>query len=66
MKVVVRDGDVERAIKSLRRKLMKEGVIRDMKRLSHYEKPSDLKRRRQAEAVRRARRTERRRIEADA
>lgn len=66
MKVVVRDGEIEKALKVLRRKLVREGVMRDMKRRNHYEKPSEVRRRKHAEAVGRARRAARKLAERDA
>jgi small subunit ribosomal protein S21 len=36
--------------------ILKEGLLKDLKRREHYEKPGDRKRRKQREAVRRRRR----------
>jgi small subunit ribosomal protein S21 len=39
--VMVRDNNVEQALRVLKRKLQREGVFREMKRRRFYEKPSD-------------------------
>ena len=55
MQVIVRDNNVDQALKALKKKLQREGVFREMKLRDHYEKPSVKKAREKAEAVRRAR-----------
>jgi small subunit ribosomal protein S21 len=44
---VRQDESLERALKRFKRKLEREGVLKDLKAKKHYEKPSE-KRRRQA------------------
>ena len=39
MQVVVRDNNVDQALKALKKKLQREGVFREMKIRRHYEKP---------------------------
>lgn len=56
MQVQVVDNNVEKAIKVLKRKLVKEGVFRQLKDKRWHEKPSDLKRRKERQAARRLRR----------
>ena len=41
MQVVVRDNNVDQALKALKKKLQREGVFREMKIRRHYEKPSE-------------------------
>ncbi len=41
MQVIVRDNNVEQALKALKKKLQREGVFREMKLRRHYEKPSE-------------------------
>ncbi len=65
MRVVVRDNNVEKALKSLKRKLQQEGVVRDMKRHAFFEKPSERRVREEREAVRRERKRQAKRIERD-
>ena len=55
MQVIVRDNNVEQALRALKKKLQREGVFREMKLKQHFEKPSVKKARERAEAVRRAR-----------
>ena len=55
MQVIVRDNNVEQAIRVLKKKLQREGVFREMKLRQHYEKPSQKKAREKSEAIRRAR-----------
>lgn len=55
MQVFVRENNVEQAIKALKKKLQREGVFREMKRRSFYEKPSERRVREKAEGIRRAR-----------
>ena len=65
VQVVVRDNNVDQALKALKKKLQREGVFREMKLRRHYEKPSERRAREAAEAVRRARKVERKRIERE-
>ncbi len=55
MQVIVRDNNVDQALKALKKKMQREGVFREMKLRDHYEKPSERKARQRAEALRRAR-----------
>lgn len=55
MQVLVRDNNVEQALKVLKKKMQREGLFREMKMRSAYEKPSEKRVREQAEAVRRSR-----------
>jgi small subunit ribosomal protein S21 len=58
--VEVSDGNIEKAIKTLKRMLQREGVLKEIKRRSFYEKPSERERRKQREARKRRLRAERR------
>ena len=55
MQVFVRDNSVDQALRILKKKMQREGVFREMKRASFYEKPSERAAREKSEAVRRAR-----------
>jgi len=55
MQVLVRDNNVEQALRVLKKKLQREGVFREMKQRRSYEKPSERKAREKSEAIRRAR-----------
>lgn len=59
MQVLVRDNNVEQAIRVLKKKMQREGVFREMKARRSYEKPSEKRNREEAEAVRRARKAAR-------
>ncbi len=45
-------GDLEYAIRMLKKKLQIDGIKRELKRREYYEKPSAKKRRKKAEALR--------------
>lgn len=55
MQVLVRDNNVDQALRVLKKKLQREGVFREMKRRRFYEKPSERTTREKSEAKRRAR-----------
>ena len=59
MQVVVRDNNVEQALRALKKKLQREGVFREMKLRNYFEKPSEKRAREKAEAVRRSRKLSR-------
>ena len=59
MQVLVRDNNVDQALRFLKKKLQREGVFREMRLRKAYEKPSERRIREQAEAVRRARKAAR-------
>src|SRR3954463_8872384 len=65
VKVLVRDNNVDQALKALKKKMQREGIFREMKLRRHYEKPSERRAREAAEAVRRARKLERKRLERE-
>ena len=65
MQVFVKDNDVNSALRVLKKKMQREGVFREMKLRRHYEKPSERRAREAAEAVRRARKMERKRLERE-
>src|SRR4051812_20634371 len=59
VQVLVRDNNVDQALRVLKKKMQREGVFREMKARKAYEKPSERKVREKAEAVRRARKAAR-------
>jgi small subunit ribosomal protein S21 len=63
--VLVRDNNVEQALKALKKKMQREGIFREMKMRRHYEKPSEKRAREKAEAVRRARKLARKKAMRD-
>ena len=65
VQVLVRDNNVEQALKVLKKKMQREGVFREMKLRSHYEKPSERRVREKAEAIRRARKLARKKLQRE-
>jgi small subunit ribosomal protein S21 len=65
VQVLVRDNNVDQALKVLKKKMQREGVFREMKLRGHYEKPSERKAREKAEAVRRARKLARKKLQRE-
>jgi len=65
MQVSVRDNNVDQALRALKKKLQREGVFREMKLRQHYEKPSIKRAREKAEAVRRARKLARKKLQRE-
>lgn len=59
MQVIVRDNNVDQALRVLKKKLQREGLFREMKRRRAYEKPSEKKAREKGEAIRRGRKAAR-------
>ena len=54
--VVVDDRGIEAALRIFKRLIMKEGLLKDIKRHAYFEKPGERKRRKTREAIRRRRR----------
>jgi small subunit ribosomal protein S21 len=65
VQVIVRDNNIDQALKVLKKKMQREGIFREMKLRGHYEKPSERRAREQAEAVRRARKLARKRLQRE-
>lgn len=65
VQVLVRDNNVDQALRALKKKLQREGVFREMKIRRNYEKPSERRAREKAEAVRRHRKLLRKRLERE-
>lgn len=65
MQVIVRDNNVDQALRVLKKKMQREGVFREMKLRRHYEKPSEKKARQKAEAIRRNRKLARKKVDRD-
>jgi small subunit ribosomal protein S21 len=65
LQVLVRDNNVDQALKALKKKMQREGIFREMKLRGHYEKPSEKRAREKAEAVRRARKLARKKMQRE-
>ena len=59
MQVQVRDNNVDQALRVLKKRLQREGVFREMKLRKYFEKPSEARVRKKAEAIRRNRKAAR-------
>jgi small subunit ribosomal protein S21 len=65
VQVLVRDNNVDQALKVLKKKMQREGVFREMKLRRQYEKPSEKRVRERAEAIRRARKLARKKLQRE-
>jgi small subunit ribosomal protein S21 len=65
LQIFVRDNNIEQAIKALKKKMQREGIFREMKRRSFYEKPSEQRVRERAEGIRRARKQARKQAQRE-
>jgi small subunit ribosomal protein S21 len=65
VQILVRENNVDQALRALKKKMQREGIFREMKLRGHYEKPSEKKARERAEAVRRARKLARKRLQRE-
>ncbi len=63
MQVIVRDNNIDQALKALKKKMQREGIFREMKLRAYYEKPSERRKREKAEAIRRARKLLRKKLQ---
>ena len=59
LKVFVRENNIDQALRVLKKKLLREGFFREMKRRKAYEKPSERRAREKGEAIRRGRKAAR-------
>ena len=53
IEVTVRNGNVEKAMRVLKKKLLKDGMMRELKELQYYQKPSHVKREAKKQTIRR-------------
>ena len=58
--VNVKDNNIEQALRSMKKKLQREGLFKEMKLRKHYEKPSLKRAREKEENIRRARKSAKR------
>jgi small subunit ribosomal protein S21 len=65
MQVLVRDNNVEQAMRVLKKKMQREGVFREMRARRAYEKPSEKRVREKSEAVRRTRKAARKQAQRE-
>lgn len=65
MQVLVRDNNIEQAMRVLKKKLQREGVFREMKARRAYEKPSERRVRERAQAIARQRKATRKKLQRE-
>lgn len=65
VQVIVRDNNVDQALRALKKKMQREGIFRELKLRKNYEKPSQKRAREKSEAIRRQRKLDRKRKERD-
>lgn len=65
MQVLVRDNNVDQALRVLKKKMQREGILRELKARRAYEKPSEKRAREKAEAIRRARKVARKQAQRE-
>ena len=65
MQVLVRDNNVDQALRALKKKMQREGIFREMKLRNFYEKPSEKRAREKAEAIRRTRKLAREKMQRE-
>ena len=63
MQVVVKNDNVERAMRTLKKKLQKEGVLKELKQRQYFEKPSAKRAGKKAEGIKRYQRNLRKQME---
>ena len=57
--VEVRGGNLEKAMRVLKKKVQKEGLLREIKERQYYRKPSEIKREAKKQAIRRLKKEQR-------
>lgn len=65
MRVRVFDNNIEKALRVMKRKIQSEGITKEARRKEFFEKPSQKRRRKAAEAVKRTRKDLRKRAESE-
>ena len=61
--VTVKNGNVDRAMRTLKKKLQKEGLLKELKQRQYFEKPSAKKARKKAEGIKRYQRNLKKKME---
>jgi len=61
--IQVRNGNLEQALRVLKKKSQKVGLLKELKARQYFEKPSSKKARQKAEGIKRYRRTLKKRFE---
>ena len=61
--VTVKNGNVDRAMRTLKKKLQKEGLLKELKQRQFFEKPSAKRKRKKAEGIKRYQRNLKKKME---
>jgi small subunit ribosomal protein S21 len=59
IEVIVKDNDVEQALRVLKRKILKSGLLKEYRAKQVYEKPSEKRQRKKKEGIANAKRKKR-------
>jgi small subunit ribosomal protein S21 len=65
MRILVRDNNVDQALRFMKKKMQREGLFRELRMKEAFEKPSEKRVREHAEAIRRARKAERKKLQRE-
>ena len=65
MRIMVRDNNVDQALRVLKKKMQREGLLRELRAREAYEKPSKKRTRELAESIRRARKLARKKMQRE-
>lgn len=58
IEIRVMDGNIDKALRQLKKKMATEGLYREFKKRRHFEKPSERKKRKKSEATKRKRKAQ--------
>ena len=61
--VTVKNGNVDRAMRTLKKKLQIEGLLKELKQKQYFEKPSAKRKRKKAEGIKRYQRNLKKKME---
>jgi small subunit ribosomal protein S21 len=59
LQITVYDNNIEKALRTLKKKLQREGIYREMRLRRHFEKPCEERKRKDSERLRRHRKMRR-------
>jgi small subunit ribosomal protein S21 len=65
LQVLVRDNNVDQALRVLKKKMQREGLFREMRARTAYEKPSERRAREKAEGISRHRKLARKQLQRE-
>lgn len=65
MQVLVRDNNVDQALRVLKKKMQREGILRELRARTAFEKPSEKRAREKADAIKRARKEAKKKMQRD-